>query len=325
MNMGRRTLGPVSGGGAIPPGYVVETGTVELVNWSQFKVNRNAIYDYAVGRPLVLLAGGKLIHSCVSNVSYNTTDSKTYVTTTSQFTTLPVVYYDASLPYVPGVDRDTLLLMHFNTATLGLDSSFAQRNITTVGTPTAVTATPSPRFGAQCCGVNGSSAFVATTLPALFTTWTWEAWVYGQIATTLAGGCYDYSGANPQRYSIGIDGSFRLCSYQYCTSQSVADTFYSSAALAASQWNHVAMCRDGTNGKYYAFVNGVGGLIGTGNYSGYFGGSLHGILCSYDDYTGAKPLLATNGLKVDEIRISSIVRYLSNFTVQALPFGPDAQ
>lgn len=310
----------------IPPGYLFETGTVERVNGCQFRVNRAAMLDYAVGRPLVLLMGGRAVPASVHQVSYNTGDSKTYVTTNVQFSGVPAVARDESLAYTPGVDRDTALLMHFDTGTLGLDSSLNNFSVVAGGSPAVGTTSPTPKFGPQYCSLNGFSYFYCASLPGLAGSWTWEAWIYGQISTILGGGGYDWTGPSPQRFYIGLDGSYRLYTYQYSSGQSINDTFVGSAALVANQWNHVAVSRDGpTPGTFYAFINGVGGSIGTRVEPGIYAGDIQGIFCTHDYYDGSIENIAANGLNVDELRVSTVCRYKSNFTVPTLPFGPNAQ
>lgn len=307
-------------------GYALEASAVERVNGCRFRVNREAVIDYAVGRPLVLFVDGKAIPAVVHQVSYNTTDSKTYITTNALFSGVPTVYRDTSLAYAPGVDRDTALLMHFDGASLNIDSSLNTYTITTVGSPTAGTSSPAPKFGSKRAVMTGSSGFYCTSMPMMSGAWTWEAWIYGQTASILGGGGWDWTGGNPQRFYFGIDGSFRPYIYIYVPCQSINDTFTSAHVLVANQWNHIVFCREGNaTGKMYALANGVGGLIGTRQMPGVYGGDLMGILCTRDAADGSIDNCAANGLKVDEIRISTACRYTSNFTVPTLPFGPDAQ
>lgn len=307
-------------------GYALEASAVERVNGCQFRVNREAVIDYAVGRPLVLFVDGTARPAVVHQVAYNTADSKTYIITNVRFSGIPTVYRDMSLAYTPGVDRDTALLMHFDGAALNLDSSVNNYTVTTVGAPATGIESPAPKFGSKYAVMTGTGGFYCTSMPMMSGLWTWEAWIYGQIGSVLGGGGWNWTDGNPQRFYFGLDVSFRPYIAIVVPSQSLNDMFISSQTLAANQWNHVAFSREGNaTGKMYAFINGVGGLIGTRLMPGVYGGDLMGILCARDAYDNSIDLVATTGLKVDEIRISTVCRYTSNFTVPDKPFGPDAQ
>ncbi|MCS7092643.1 MAG: DUF2341 domain-containing protein [Patescibacteria group bacterium] len=102
--------------------------------------------------------------------------------------------------------------------------------------------------------------------------------------------------------------------------------------VANNQWHHIAVTRNSSTGEMRIFVNGNQDAIGTGptgnisyrnnrttsypNSDPYLviGAEKHDAGSSYPSYNGY----------VDEVRISNIVRYTSNFTPPSHPFAPDS-
>ena len=128
-----------------------------------------------------------------------------------------------------------------------------------------------------------------------------SSWYSGRYQFTIHGGSDSY-GLNPHleiRRNGGGEGTGGTCSQ----------------AMSNNRWNHVAFVR---NGGLLGFVNGIGGSLMS--YTPMTQASIEsrldiGYKADTDDYK--------SGFRIDELRISKVARYLSNFTPSQSPFVVD--
>jgi len=135
---------------------------------------------------------------------------------------------------------------------------------------------------------------------------TWEAWIYPTSTATqhIIGKEY---------YLIGISSSRLYCAV-YTSGFGYAYRYLGTATVTLNQWNHIAVTFNGTALKGY--INGV--YAGENAQTGLLGSNTGTF------YLGVRNV--TNGYfsgKIDEVRISDIVRYPSNFTPPTVPFTTD--
>lgn len=135
----------------------------------------------------------------------------------------------------------------------------------------------------------------------LVNTYMINSWYRGRYQFNISGGNGNYR-ANPYM-EIRINGSGTGCGGQ-CTQ-----------AMSSNKWNHVAFVR---NGDLLGFVNGIGGsLMGYSPIQQAVKDSKLNI--GYKADTGEYK----SGFRIDELRISNVTRYSSNFTPSQNPFVVD--
>lgn len=128
-----------------------------------------------------------------------------------------------------------------------------------------------------------------------------SSWYSGRYQFALHGGSDSYS-LNPHleiRKNGGGEGTGGTCTQ----------------SMSYNKWNHVAFVR---NGDLLGFVNGVGGSLMS--YTPMTSASSESRLdIGYKADTGNYK----RGFRIDELRISKVARYLSNFTPSQSPFVKD--
>ena len=191
----------------------------------------------------------------------------------------------------------TLAVLKGNTNTVG---GRAQVGLTAVGNAQVDTAIS--KFGGASAlfdgndGINADNPLVPAT-----DNWTVEGWFY---PTNI--GATDYLWA---QYATGQSG--RTTGYH--TSSGAVGLFINggpsigtaAGTMSNNNWYHLAFTRSGSN--FAIYVNGVSSATGTGTPSIYQGQPF---------VIGAQDTVGTNGFigQIDDIRVSSTVRYTSNFT-----------
>lgn len=135
----------------------------------------------------------------------------------------------------------------------------------------------------------------------LVNTYMINSWYSGRYQFNISGGNGNYR-ANPYM-EIRINGSGTGCGGQ-CTQ-----------AMSSNKWNHVAFVK---NGDLLGFVNGIGGSLMS--YS-----PIQQAVKDLKLDIGYKADTSEykSGFKIDELRISNVARYSSNFTPSQIPFVAD--
>lgn len=135
----------------------------------------------------------------------------------------------------------------------------------------------------------------------LVNTYMINSWYSGRYQFNISGGNGNYR-ANPYM-EIRINGSGTGCGGQ-CTQ-----------AMSSNKWNHVAFVR---NGDLKGYVNGIGGSLMS------YSPIQQAVKDSKLDI-GYKADTSEykSGFKIDELRISNVARYSSNFTPSQSPFVAD--
>ena len=170
---------------------------------------------------------------------------------------------------------------------------------------------------------------------------TLEGWFY---ANTAAANQHliakrDYAnGANTTNYALRFENG-KLFLFYY-TSEGLQAVMATSTSFESNAWNHVACTYDGTDKRVRMFVNGVevpgyddGGYTTTANppYMSQHPEASRGgadpaplaIGAAYQSNVADSTFAAFYGL-IDEVRISKVVRYSSNFIPQTTPFVADS-
>lgn len=135
----------------------------------------------------------------------------------------------------------------------------------------------------------------------LVNTYMINSWYSGRYQFNISGGNGNYR-ANPYM-EIRINGSGTGCGGQ-CTQ-----------AMSSNKWNHVAFVR---NGDLLGFVNGIGGSL-----MGYSPIQSAVKDTKLDIGYKANTSEYKSGFRIDELRISNVARYSSNFAPSQNPFVSD--
>jgi hypothetical protein len=115
------------------------------------------------------------------------------------------------------------------------------------------------------------------------------------------------------------DWSSRLCGPSNCSALDYWNGNDNTPPIQEGQWNHFAICYDGTNSKY--FLNGQLLKTETLNYSSISAFQRDIVINRHTWNGGSSSRL--NGL-MDELRLSSVSRYNDNFNLQSMEFVDDA-
>lgn len=202
-------------------------------------------------------------------------------------------------------DSDTILLAHMN----GTDGSTTFTDDNGTRAPVGLSAvgnaqvdTAISKFGGASALFDGNDGINADNplIPAT-DNWTVEGWFY---PTNIGATDYLWS-----QYATGQSG--RTTGYH--TSSGAVGLFINggpsigtaAGTMSNNNWYHLAFTRSGSN--FAIYVNGVSSATGTGTPSIYQGQPF---------VIGAQDTVGTNGFigQIDDIRVSSTVRYTSNFT-----------
>lgn len=147
--------------------------------------------------------------------------------------------------------------------------------------------------------------------------YTLEAWV--MLTATPSGGAgwgcvIDMYGA-PGNVSLCINNTANTVYSRYYTTTCSNTTFTSTTALVVGTKYHLALVLNGATVKLY--INGVADAT-TGSFSAIAGCSVAQSFIGHD-FSGAGRLPAI----IDEVRVSDVARYASNFTPPSAPFSSD--
>jgi hypothetical protein len=169
------------------------------------------------------------------------------------------------------------------------------------------------KFGTASLSLNGSSKVDALDVPASTftgTDWTIEGWTYipssGSHVNNTLMHTYPYFTV---AISMNRNGSGSTSVYIGNGSTWPVPNISSSANLSFDTWNHIAVVKHA--GVLTLYHNGVSVGTSTTMPTGFTGGVSIGCLTNNTEcFTG----------NADELRISNIARYTSNFTVPTAPF-----
>ena len=201
------------------------------------------------------------------------------------------------------------LLLHCdgtNGSTTFTDSSPTPKTITRFGD--AQISTAQSKFGGSSIRLDGTGDYINAPSGAAFSLdadYTFEVWVY---PLALAYACiFDTRTTGPQlSLTVNLNDDGSISTYLHPSNYSS-----SGASYAANAWNHIAVSRSGSTGRF--FINGT--LCGT--YSHTVPGN-GGNVCRISGNIDGN--LNFNGY-LDDIRITKgVARYTGNFTPPAAAF-----
>lgn len=302
----------------------------ELNQWNHWAVSRSgsnlSVFINGV-RALTTSSAGGTFTAC-TNVSYPNLINGGYLGNTTHY---PLGGYISDVRVVKGTAvydptsstctvptapltaiTNTKLLLNMADGQ-ALDSA-AQNNMTLRNV--AVTSTTQEKFGTASLDLTASDAFV--TFPASTNdfgsgNFTIEAWVY--VEDVSAYNCIISYGDPIQFY---VKGGTLEC---YAKPLTGSGNFLGpSSSISNDTWCHVAMVRNGTS--LTAYVNGVGGTPVTFSdaaLTAYTGTASIGV---YNNAAGTT--LSFDGY-IDDLRISHVARYTSNFTPTTEAFPDKGQ
>lgn len=187
------------------------------------------------------------------------------------------------------------------------DSSPTPKTITRFGD--AQISTAQSKFGGSSIRLDGTGDYIKAPSGAAFSLdadYTFEAWVY-PLASAVA--CiFDTRTTGPQlSLTVNLNADGNISTYLHPNNYNS-----SGASYAANAWNHIAVSRSGSTGRF--FINGT--LCGT--YSHTVPGN-GGNACRISGNTDG--ILNFNGY-LDDIRITKgIARYTASFTPPTAAFG----
>lgn len=170
------------------------------------------------------------------------------------------------------------------------------------------------KFGGASGAFDGTSDYLTATLSALGTgDFTIEFWIYfNSISTTYL--IYDTrpSGSNGWYPTIYFDASAGLINYYSSSAVRITGT----VATPAGAWHHVALCR--SSGSTRLFINGTQSGSTFTDSNSYLSTTGRPTIGADGNSLGANCL---NGY-IDDLRVTTVARYTSNFTPRAKAF-PD--
>lgn len=229
-------------------------------------------------------------------------------------------------PVVDPYFSDVVLLMHAN-GTLA-DSSSAARTATAFGNAAA---TGAAKFGSNSLTFDGDGDYM--TIPSstdfdLGSTYTVECWINPSTSEPGGGvvhrGQYNTSTSAWSGLSFSIRGIGSGIRFYFAATTNADEQYVdvSASCFPANTWTHVAMVRDGTNGRIYAAGSQEGTISSLASTSSnslpvYIGAWFFNV-------AGVDTFPSWSGL-IDEVRITkNIARYSgSTIAVPAAAF-PDA-
>ena len=198
----------------------------------------------------------------------------------------------------PVIDENTLALYHFNN---NLTDTISGENIDYAGTATYT----GGKFD-ECVFPNSAFAENRNWFDCTANSFTIDLWFYGQMTiylnantypTTSFGGYVAFGASSATIYRIlaPTGGAFDV-TYTYPSGVTVSD-----------KWNHFAVVNDLTNNTMYFFLNGT---------------VFHTRTSTPAYWAGYKyfNLGIGNGNRIDELRISNVARWTSNFTPFSAPY-----
>lgn len=214
-------------------------------------------------------------------------------------------------PYFANVS----LLLHMdgaNNSTTFTDNSNNNRSVTANGN--ASISTTQSKFGGAAVALNGTTGYLITADNAVFNlssgAFTIECWFYATSLTTN-----DSCLIAKDTYGINFSWSLAVRSnaIRTATNNIAGDwEFLSPANVTTNTWNHVALVGNGSSMTHY--LNGV--AVGTKNRT------LTNASGSVRIGAYSKPDSFFAGF-IDELRVSKVARYTSDFTVPSAAF-PDS-
>lgn len=215
-----------------------------------------------------------------------------------------------------GVIPSSVVLMHFdgtNGSTTFTDV-YGHAFSSFFGSPAL--STTQAKFGPSSLGVGSASAGISTPSAASLTIgtsdFTWECWFFCTSVNSSAQRMISQQTDGTSFALLRINTSnFLECQFSN-TSNTLLFSLAGSTTITANVWHHAAAVRAGANA--YLFLDGVQQAT-TGSATGTIGGVPPLAISGYQ--AGAGPTNLFNGF-IDELRISTIARYTSNFT----PTGP---
>lgn len=214
-------------------------------------------------------------------------------------------------PYFSSVS----LLLHMdgtNASTSFVDSGPNALAVTASGN--AQISTAQSKFGGTSGAFDGNGDYLTATLSALGTgDFTIEFWIYfNSISTTYL--IYDTrpSGSNGWYPTIYFDASAGRINYYANTAIRITGT----VATPAGAWHHVALCR--SSGSTRLFINGTQSGSTFTDSNSYLSTTGRPTIGADGNSLGANCL---NGY-IDDLRVTTVARYTSNFTPRAKAF-PD--
>ena len=209
----------------------------------------------------------------------------------------------------------TSLLLHMdgtNASTSFVDSGPNALAVTASGN--AQISTAQSKFGGASGAFDGTGDYLTATLSALGTgDFTIEFWIYfNSISTTYL--IYDTrpSGSNGWYPTIYFDASAGRINYYANTAIRITGT----VATPAGAWHHVALCR--SSGSTRLFINGTQSGSTFTDSNSYLSTTGRPAIGAAGESLGAYCL---NGY-IDDLRVTTVARYTSNFTPRAKAF-PD--
>lgn len=217
-----------------------------------------------------------------------------------------------------GNDVNTLLLVHFNgvnASTTIPDSSLVARGNATVN-GSAQLSTATSRFGSASGSFGAAGNYISFPASSAWQLGTADFTIdlWAQLTTTSDAVVFSLGGASPQGFlvearstAVGFSGAFNGSSYLFSR--------FSTTSLTTSTWHHLAFVRSG--GTFFNFVNGA---------SQSFSSSVGAVTLNLGPSSlqpfniGGQSVIAPP--LMDELRISNIARWTSDFNPPSVPYCP---
>jgi len=183
--------------------------------------------------------------------------------------------------------------------------------------PKSTVSSPAPRV--YCTGTTALIQWYAST------GYTLEYWVYVPTFSPWSGtwtGAGNHNGTGIDYWTIFPGASGSLSFYAYPVATYTTPT----SVIATNTWTHVAVSvqYSSPNVTFRMFVNGVAQAINGG------GTSVTNTASAYQSNAGTgfsigqrSTGVGSNSFYVDDLRVSNIARYVSNFTPPTSPFTTD--
>ena len=316
-------------------GKPIWTTTSPLTSWSkasalsrtlQANSDSAVTYSLAAGSSLpsgLTLAANGLISGTLSPAPAEaTTYNFTVVATDAENQTTSSAFSITATAEAAFVDdSNTLLLMHLdganNSTTFTDDNSSGRTARTITAGDNAKISTQQSKFGGASAVFDGSNDHLSSNMVTgadLQGDITIELWAYLNALPSTAGGGYMmiYSCENSIYLMLqNVNGSNNNPKLQFAFGDGYGGPTLNSASITTNTWNHIAVVR--RSGTWKGYWNGVD--MGPINNDGGWGGAATNqpftSTVTWGKYVNSNG--SWNGY-MDEIRVSKVARYTSNFT-----------
>jgi hypothetical protein len=207
--------------------------------------------------------------------------------------------------------------MHFDGSNGSTTFTDVYGVVAPTATGTATISTAQSKFGGASLGLAASAYISGTPSSAALNfgsgEFAGECWVY--LTATPSGYVNAFSfqpGSGRPALNLGVDSGGHI--FAYLSDASSGTLYTTSNSVGLNAWHALSIARK--SGTLYLFVDGSGGSVGSGSSQSL---NLNGVLFSAGSNTAVGGT-AGPAMYVDELRVSKVGLYTSNYTPASAAF-----